>query len=113
MSETTKKPGESYGTHFPGSIKVYQDESSSGVRVPFRSIELEATRTAQGDIHKNPSVWVYDPSGPWTDPDVELDVRSGLPRLRDSWIRGRDDTEEYGERGFRSGDDGVRGDGLR
>ena len=102
-----------YGTHFPNSQKVYVKGASPGVRVPLREIALTDTHTSTGEVHANPPVRVYDASGPWTDPDVELDVREGLPLLRLPWIEARGDTETYESRGYRSGDDGDRGDGQR
>jgi phosphomethylpyrimidine synthase len=39
-------------------------------------------------VTPNPSVTVYDTSGPYTDPAVEIDVREGLPRLREAWVEG-------------------------
>jgi phosphomethylpyrimidine synthase len=45
-------------------------------------------------VTPNPSVTVYDTSGPYTDPTVDIDVREGLPRLRESWVEGRGDTQQ-------------------
>jgi len=42
---------------------------------------------------KNPPVMVYDTSGPYTDPDYQIDIRNGLPSLRSQWINERNDTE--------------------
>jgi len=42
---------------------------------------------------KNPPVMVYDTSGPYTDPDYQIDIRNGLPSLRSQWIDERNDTE--------------------
>ena len=44
-------------------------------------------------IEPNPPVYVYDTSGPYTDPDARIDIRSGLPALRAGWIAERGDTE--------------------
>ena len=106
MAEPTKELGESFGTHFPGSSKVYKPGAQEGVRVPFRTIELNASRRPTGELVENPAFCVYDTSGPWTDPDVEVDVRSGLSELRRGWIDARGDTEAYEERGYLRGDDG-------
>ena len=65
------------------------------VRVPFREITLTPTHTEKGEI-ANPPLRVYDTSGPYTDPEQELDVQSGLPRVREAWIDGRGDTELLG-----------------
>ena len=113
MSEQIKQLGKSYGSHFPQSKKVYKEGCQPGVRVPFRSIQLGPTHTTEGEAIPNPNLAVYDTSGPWTDPDSELDVRKGLEALRRSWIERRDDTEVYPSRGYRAGDDGTRGNGSR
>ena len=42
----------------------------------------------------NPPIYVYDCSGPYSDPEVKIDIRSGLPALRAAWIAERGDTEE-------------------
>jgi phosphomethylpyrimidine synthase len=97
MAEPTKELGESFGTHFPGSSKVYKPGAQEGVSVPFRTIELNASRRPTGELVENPAFCVYDTSGPWTDPDVEVDVRSGLSELRRGWIDARGDTEAYEE----------------
>src|SRR5690606_7826364 len=46
---------------------------------------------------KNPPVTVYDTSGPYTDPDVQIDLKKGLPRLREKWILDRGDVEQLNE----------------
>ena len=102
-----------YGENYPNSKKVYVAGSDSGIRVPLREIELTETHTSDGEILPNPPLRVYDTSGLWTDPDVALDVRHGLPAVRGSWIEERGDTEIYEPRGFSQGDDGVHGTGRR
>ncbi len=76
---------------FPGSRKIYVEGSRPDVRVPMREITLDDTYVGDG-VEKNPPVTVYDTSGPYTDPEVEIDIRKGLPALRDSWIEERNDT---------------------
>jgi len=72
--------------HFPGSKKVYEKGILfEDIRVPFRQID-------QSD--NNPSIKVYDTSGPYTDPDVPIDISQGLSELRKSWILKRGDVEE-------------------
>ena len=46
---------------------------------------------------KNPPITVYDTSGPFTDPNIEIDIRKGLPRIREQWILDRNDVEELTE----------------
>ena len=79
---------------FPASRKIYVDGTHPGVRVPMREIRVASTQTHAGLTVENPSVIVYDTSGPYTDPDVEIDLRRGLPPLRREWIVGRGDVEE-------------------
>jgi thiamine biosynthesis protein ThiC len=77
---------------FPGSAKVYVEGSRPDIRVPMREIRLSDTRTAKGD-EPNPPIYVYDTSGPYTDPAVQVDIRAGLPKLRQKWVEERNDTE--------------------
>jgi phosphomethylpyrimidine synthase len=76
----------------PASRKVYLQGSRPDIRVPMREIALAATRTSNG-VGKNAPVSVYDTSGPYTDPEVAIDLRHGLPKLRQAWIEERGDTE--------------------
>jgi phosphomethylpyrimidine synthase len=78
---------------FANSRKVYVVGSRPDIRVPFREISLSDTPSQFG-AEKNPPVMVYDTSGPYTDPEVSIDIRSGLPALRTSWIMERGDVEE-------------------
>jgi phosphomethylpyrimidine synthase len=79
---------------FPASRKIYVEGTRPGVRVPMREIRVAPTHTHAGLTVENPAVTVYDTSGPYTDPDVEIDLRRGLAPLRREWIVGRGDTEE-------------------
>jgi len=76
----------------PNSRKVYVQGSRPDLRVPMREIALTDTHTSNG-IEKNPPIYVYDCSGPYTDPAVKIDIRSGLAELRAPWIAERNDTE--------------------
>jgi phosphomethylpyrimidine synthase len=78
---------------FPKSRKVYVEGSRPDIRVPMREITLDDTPTDMGG-EKNDPLYVYDTSGPYTDPDVSIDVRKGLAPLRENWILERDDTEQ-------------------
>ena len=80
---------------FPSSRKVYRTGSRPDLNVPFREITLAETRSSQG-VERNDAVYVYDTSGPYTDPDARIDVRRGLPPLRARWIEERGDTEPLG-----------------
>ncbi|MCF6457565.1 phosphomethylpyrimidine synthase ThiC [Pseudoalteromonas sp. MMG023] len=83
---------------FPNSQKTYVEGENPGVRVGMREITLSDTfagGTEENPIfEKNEPVRVYDTSGPYTDPNAELNVEVGLPKFRQAWIEGRDDTEE-------------------
>ncbi|MFA9438905.1 phosphomethylpyrimidine synthase ThiC [Uliginosibacterium sp. sgz301328] len=77
----------------PNSRKVYIAGSRADIRVPMREIAQADTPTAFGG-EKNPPIFVYDTSGPYTDPTARIDVRDGLPALRAGWIDERGDTEQ-------------------
>ena len=79
---------------FPRSHKVYVPGTlHPDVKVPMREIALSPTRRRDGTLEHNPPVTVYDTSGPYTDPNVEIDVRMGLPRPCTPWIEARDDSD--------------------
>ena len=88
---------------YPASSKTYIVGSRPDIRVPMRTIKQTATRTDKGEM-LNPPVPVYDTSGPYSDPDVHIDLKAGLAPLRAKWIDERGDTEilsglssEYGQ----------------
>ena len=76
----------------PNSRKVYAEGSRPDMRVPMREISQADTPTHFGG-EKNPPVYVYDCSGPYSDPNARIDIRSGLAPLRQKWIEERNDTE--------------------
>ncbi len=78
---------------FPNSRKIYVPGSRDDLRVPMREISCSDTLTSAG-TEQNPPVTVYDTSGPYTDPDVSIDIRRGLDGLRDNWISARGDTAQ-------------------
>ena len=89
---------------FPRSQKVYVQGSRPDIRVPMREISLDVTPTDFGG-EINAPVTVYDTSGPYTDPNVTINVRKGLADVRSAWIEDRGDTEklpglssEFGQR---------------
>ncbi|HEX7273731.1 MAG TPA: phosphomethylpyrimidine synthase ThiC [Casimicrobiaceae bacterium] len=77
----------------PSSRKIYVEGSRPELRVPMREVEQSDTPASFG-AEKNPPIVVYDTSGPYTDPAVSIDIRSGLPPLRAAWIAERGDTVE-------------------
>lgn len=76
----------------PNSRKIYVAGSRTDIRVPMREVSQEDTPTSFGG-EPNPPVFVYDTSGPYTDPAASIDIRAGLPALRAAWIAERGDTE--------------------
>ncbi len=76
----------------PQSRKVYVQGSRPDLRVPFRAIQLSSTPSALGG-EDNAEEWVYDTSGPYTDPAVSIDLRRGLPALRQPWLEARQDSD--------------------
>ena len=110
---------------FPASQKVYlaldgarpsgsddtarrqSDSVRSSLRIPVRSISLSPTQTREG-LEENAPVFVYDTSGPYTDPQAQIDITAGLPRHRETWYEDRADSttcsvfsSEYTERRWR------------
>ena len=84
-----------------GSRKVHvAARTGSGVRVAMREIDLEGGE---------PSLRVYDTSGPYTDPNAAIDINAGLPELRREWIMARGDVEEYDAREVKPEDNGQLG----
>ncbi len=79
-------------TPFPGSRKIYVKGHLHDIQVPMRQITLTPTPTNDG-LEANAPVTVYDTSGPYTDPNIEVDLCQGLPRTRESWVKARTDTE--------------------
>ncbi|NOX09085.1 MAG: phosphomethylpyrimidine synthase ThiC [Gammaproteobacteria bacterium] len=77
---------------FSGSRKIYIEGSRADIRVPMREISQADTQTESG-IEKNPPIPVYDPSGVYSDPDVDVNLLEGLPDVRGVWIDERADTE--------------------
>ncbi len=87
----------------PHSHKVYVQGSRPDIQVPMREITQYETPASMG-AEVNPPVYVYDCSGPYTDPAAKIDIRSGLQEMRAGWIAERSDTEpltqltsEYGQ----------------
>ena len=76
--------------------KIYPD-----VKVGMTKVNLTptVTRDASGKLHteKNAPVYIYDTGGPFTDKNIEVDLKKGLPRMREPWILRRDDTEQLAE----------------
>ena len=83
-----------------GSRKVYTaPEAAPDLKVPLREVALDPS---SGE----PPVPIYDPSGPYSDPDATIDVEKGLPRLRTAWVRERGGVEDYQGRDIKPVDNG-------
>jgi phosphomethylpyrimidine synthase len=79
----------------PASRKVYVAGTQPGVRVPFREISLTTNHAQNGHgSDEQAALTVYDTSGPYTDPQIKIDIRRGLAPLRLAWISARADTEQ-------------------
>jgi len=85
LSEEVTRP-------FPNSTKVFVQGSSPDIRVPMREIAQAATPASFGE-EENPPITVYDTSGPFTDPEKQIDLLKGMPDVRTPWIEDRADTE--------------------
>lgn len=92
LLQQTEQLSESVTRPIPGSRKIHVEGSRPDLRVAMREIALTQTPTLFGG-EENPPVTVYDPSGPYTDPDARIDLASGLAPLRAPWIEERGDTE--------------------
>ena len=82
---------------YPGSEKTYLKGKIYDIKVPVRRINLTPTvKIVDGErvVTENAPVYVYDTSGVYTDPDVQIDINKGLPRTREEWISRRDDLEQ-------------------
>lgn len=77
----------------PNSRKIYVSGTRPDIQVPMREIKQTPTQTAKG-LEENPSITVYDTSGPYSDPAIDIDIRKGLAALRAGWIDERQDTEQ-------------------
>ena len=84
----------------PASRKIHVQGTQPGVNVAMREIDLSDP--------EEPSVRVYDPSGPYTDASAQIDIARGLPELRREWVFGRGDVEEYTGRDRKPEDDGLK-----
>lgn len=84
LSAETTKP-------IPGSRKIYLRPGD--LRVPMREVQQLPTPASFG-AEENPPIPIYDTSGPYTDPEAEIDLTQGLAAVREEWILGRQDTEQ-------------------
>ncbi len=105
MSATTKAPKNTAPFSvttgpLPASKKIYvSGERFPDIQIPLREIALS---------NNEPSLAVYDTSGPYSDASAKIDIYKGLPKLRDQWIRERGDVEEYDGRNVKPEDNGFK-----
>jgi phosphomethylpyrimidine synthase len=95
LLDKTRQLSEEVTRPIPGSVKIHVEGSRSDLRVPMREIALSPTPRTVG-VEKNAPLAVYDTSGPYTDPNANIDLARGLAALRARWIEERGDTEVLG-----------------
>ncbi|MFN5443741.1 MAG: phosphomethylpyrimidine synthase ThiC [Crocinitomicaceae bacterium] len=95
MSKADKTPEQGSITTGPisGSKKVYVPGILHNIQVGMREINVSPTKLYNGKMVENPPVTVYDTGGPYTDENHQVDVKKGLPRIREQWILDRNDVE--------------------
>ena len=82
-------------SNYPGSTKKYIVGKIHPIKVAMREVHQHPTVTIEDGIRterQNPPVTIYDTSGPYTDPEISIDINKGLPRIREKWVIDRDDT---------------------
>ncbi|MBT3335618.1 MAG: phosphomethylpyrimidine synthase ThiC [Methylococcales bacterium] len=96
---------------YPASEKIYLEGSREDIRVPMRKITLSDTPVSMG-VEKNPPIYVYDTSGVYTDPAVEINLLKGLSSVRGNWIEDRNDTEQLQQLSSRYGQERLSNPAL-
>ena len=91
--QKTAKLSEEVTRPFPNSKKIYVQGSRPDIRVPMREVSQDDTSSSMG-AEENPPITIYDTSGPFTDPAIDIDLMKGMPNVRSGWIAERDDTEQ-------------------
>ena len=92
----TKQLSEEVSRPFPRSRKIFITGSDESIRVGMREVDCEDTGTSFG-AEENPAIPMYDTSGPLTDPEANIDLSNGIPRIRAQWVEARNDTSELSE----------------
>lgn len=104
------------GTAFPNSQRIYLTGSRDDIRVPMREIQLSPTATGGSkenpQLTPNDAIPVYDTSGAYGDPAINIDVLRGLSPLRANWISERDDCELLNDRSSAYTKERLADDGL-
>ncbi|MBT2575553.1 phosphomethylpyrimidine synthase ThiC [Bacillus sp. ISL-51] len=107
QNQSVQQANISIMSSFSGSKKVYKEGSTPDIQVPMREISLSPTTGSFGQ-EENAPVRVYDTSGPYTDPNVKINIHDGLKPLRTKWVAGRGDAEEYEGRAVKPEDNGYK-----
>ena len=104
MSQSKKTPATKSGVEgkqqtistgaISGSKKIYVDGKIHNIKVAMREIILSPTKMSDGKIEHNVPVTVYDTGGAFTDDSLTIDIKKGLPRIREQWILDRNDVEQ-------------------
>lgn len=95
--DTAPKENKIQSGFYPSSKKIFVPGTIHDIKVAMREVAVGPTVTRSFGIEElkpNPVVTLYDTSGPYTDPSVEIDITKGLPRIREQWIRDRNDVDE-------------------
>ena len=82
---------------YPASKKIFVPGKLHNIKVAMREVTVSPTITrsfGMEELKPNPVVTLYDTSGPYTDPDAAIDITKGLPRLREEWIKNRNDVSQ-------------------
>ncbi len=102
LLEIVQRLSEEVMQPFSASRKIYVSGTRPDIRVGMREVLQTATPSGDGPV-SNPTITVYDTSGPYTDPAVTIDLSNGLSRSRDPWIAARGDTVQLESSSPRSG----------
>ncbi len=92
IQSKTAQLSEEFTQAFSGSKKIFVQGSREDLKVGMREVTCASTSASFGE-EENPPITIYDTSGPYTEPDVKIDLLQGLPSLRSNWIEERNDTE--------------------
>ncbi len=97
---------------FPKSKKIYIEGSLHNIKVPMREINIGGTKEVGSKKVPNTPITIYDTSGPYTDPNYQVDLNKGLPRLRENWVLAREDVKELAEKTSEYGKERLKDNSL-
>lgn len=84
-------------TYFPSSKKIYLKGKIHDIKVPMREVSMASALKTVNNEEQNPPVVLYDTSGPYTDPNVKIDIEKGLQPVRLSWLPENADIEQLND----------------